>query len=191
MANEERKARQRKYNRKWRTANPEKHRASVLKWKLANPERQRELHRKWVRKNPERVKTFAKEWRTKNHERAKQQTREWKQRNPERAKEWKRLNPLKVKGSQLKHAYGITLEEYQAMLRSQHHKCAACDVDLTQMPTNQIHIDHCHTTGAIRGILCGSCNRALGLMRDNPVRLRKLADYVERFATLSLSSRTD
>jgi len=45
-----------------------------------------------------------------------------------------------------------------------------------------LSVDHCHATGRIRGLLCAKCNQAIGLMKDNPIFLRRAADYVERHA---------
>jgi formate dehydrogenase maturation protein FdhE len=55
-----------------------------------------------------------------------------------------------------------------------------CDVCGTKPEdVRQIHIDHCHDSGAVRGVLCNGCNTALGLARSDPTILRALADYVE------------
>lgn len=47
--------------------------------------------------------------------------------------------------------------------------------------TERLVWDHCHTTGAQRGVLCGGCNIALGMVRDRPDILRALANYIEKF----------
>lgn len=47
--------------------------------------------------------------------------------------------------------------------------------------TDDLHIDHCHISGKIRGILCGACNRSLGLVKENAQTLRNLANYIEKF----------
>ena len=62
---------------------------------------------------------------------------------------------------------------------------AACDVcGSSNSPNrngkNRMHFDHCHKTGVFRGWICGSCNRIIGLAKDDPRRLRALADYLER-----------
>lgn len=69
--------------------------------------------------------------------------------------------------------YGITASEYEARVREQEGKCAICG-----RPETCLQVDHCHKTGKIRGLLCGSCNKALGLMRDLPERMRAGADYL-------------
>lgn len=87
----------------------------------------------------------------------------------------------------LRQSFGIGLVEYEAMLAAQNGTCAIC-----RRPERDTHlgnlrflsVDHCHGSGAIRGILCGGCNKALGLFGDDPELLRKAAAYLERYATL-------
>jgi hypothetical protein len=50
------------------------------------------------------------------------------------------------------------------------------------LSADAISIDHCHKTNKVRGILCRSCNLALGLMNDDLVKIRKLAKYITRFS---------
>jgi len=90
-------------------------------------------------------------------------------------------NPEKARYYRIKNKYKLNREQYDAMLVKQKHCCAACGTILDLSKTSNIHIDHCHQSGTIRGILCGSCNRCLGLMRDNADNLRKLARYLHRF----------
>lgn len=70
------------------------------------------------------------------------------------------------------------------MLGTQEHKCALCGSEGFAIGKNghseKLAVDHCHSTGKVRKLLCHNCNRALGLMKDNPVLLRFAADYVER-----------
>ncbi|MER7596264.1 endonuclease VII domain-containing protein [Streptomyces hydrogenans] len=76
--------------------------------------------------------------------------------------------------------YGITEEEYVVMLEAQGHACAICGSKEWPGKDNRPHVDHCHSTGRVRGILCGRCNVALGLMDDDAGRLRTAAEYLER-----------
>lgn len=68
--------------------------------------------------------------------------------------------------------YELTLKEYDALLEKQGGLCCACN------SKEELQIDHCHETGRVRGLLCGSCNGALGLARDNWQRLDGLAKYI-------------
>ena len=72
----------------------------------------------------------------------------------------------------------VTANEFNARLESQGGGCAICGGQ--SWAGQNLAIDHCHQTGLVRGLLCAGCNTALGLMRDNPSRLRSAADYLER-----------
>lgn len=75
--------------------------------------------------------------------------------------------------------YGITLDEFNAMLVSQGGRCAICRTD-TPGGKGQFNVDHCHGTGRVRGILCERCNRRLlAAAGDDPELLRRAADYLE------------
>lgn len=78
---------------------------------------------------------------------------------------------------QLEQTYGITHEEWKALLDSQGGTCAACRT--SEFGALGPVVDHDHTTSEIRGLLCNRCNVALGMALDDPQRLRALADYVE------------
>lgn len=73
--------------------------------------------------------------------------------------------------------YGITKEEYDNRLEKQNYSCFLCK---TKIGTKALAVDHCHTTGAVRDLLCSPCNQGLGLFRDNPQLLRDAADYIEK-----------
>lgn len=76
----------------------------------------------------------------------------------------------------LKRAYGITSEDWARMYNSQGGQCAGCKNRLGF--DRNTHVDHCHKTGRIRGLLCHGCNVALGRVEDSPETLRRLADYL-------------
>ena len=73
--------------------------------------------------------------------------------------------------------YGITEEDFQEMLKSQSYKCAICETD-TPGGKGGWHVDHCHITGKVRGLLCHCCNTGLGLFKDNENLLLKARDYL-------------
>lgn len=71
--------------------------------------------------------------------------------------------------------YKLTEAEYFAMLEAQNHKCAnpKCESGF-----DELDIDHCHKSGKVRGILCGHCNTALGLIKESIPALHGLIEYL-------------
>lgn len=78
-----------------------------------------------------------------------------------------------------KYLYGMTSDQYEALILRQDSRCAICRSDAWSGKGNRPHVDHDHETGIVRGLLCGKCNVAIGNMDDNPDRLRAAADYLE------------
>lgn len=78
--------------------------------------------------------------------------------------------------------YGIEPEDYRALWEKQGGACAICreSPDVEGAPTHHrvLQIDHDHGSGAIRGLLCNSCNRALGFLRDDPLLAESAAAYL-------------
>ena len=76
---------------------------------------------------------------------------------------------------ELRRRYGITIETWDAALIAQSGRCATC-----VRPLRMVHTDHNHETGEFRGLLCPSCNRAIGLLRDDPVVALAVSQYLDR-----------
>jgi hypothetical protein len=72
--------------------------------------------------------------------------------------------------------YGITLSDAEKMLEEQDYSCKICGDAFTE--SKNTHIDHCHATGIVRGLLCRGCNLGLGHFRDNPESLMRAASYL-------------
>jgi hypothetical protein len=103
--------------------------------------------------------------------------------NATRQKAWRDRNPAGVKNFDLKKHFGITIQDYEKMSKAQDNKCGICNREESfgrKGVTYRLAVDHCHKTGKIRGLLCNSCNKAIGSLRDDPEIIRKAADYVER-----------
>lgn len=74
--------------------------------------------------------------------------------------------------------YGITLEQYEEMLAAQNGGCAICGGQNDD--GRKLYVDHDHTTGAVRGLLCIRCNRAIGCFLDDPAHLTAAISYLQR-----------
>jgi hypothetical protein len=104
-----------------------------------------------------------------------------------RSEKWRLNNPEKGRNNQLKRWYGITLDEYNAILKKQDGKCAICGID-KPMGVGCFHVDHDHTTNTVRGILCQKCNMAIGLFFDDPNIIKKAYEYLQMRTAASLKS---
>lgn len=94
------------------------------------------------------------------------------------AKEWRKRNPAKAKNSDLKRSHGISYEEYLNLQQNQSYKCKICGIGDDQNNMSLV-VDHCHTSGKIRGLLCSNCNRGIGMLQDNVDVLQKAIDYLK------------
>jgi len=79
----------------------------------------------------------------------------------------------------LRMAYGLSREDYARMLAEQGGMCAICKATEPGGRSANFHIDHCHTTGKIRGLLCCRCNQGLGAFRDNVEILKAATEYLQ------------
>lgn len=105
-------------------------------------------------------------WRVKNRQKSNEQARAYRARNPDQ-----------VRSSNLKKVYGITLDQFKEMFRSQGNNCAICRRDSSN--GKNWHVDHCHETNKIRGILCHPCNLMIGHAGDNVATLLSAVEYLK------------
>jgi len=89
-------------------------------------------------------------------------------------KQLKERRKASNKKRKLQHKYGLTLDQYHDMLTSCEYKCEICTKELVKP-----YIDHNHTTGQVRGILCMNCNFALGHFFDSTDLMNKAIQYME------------
>lgn len=90
---------------------------------------------------------------------------------------WKNANPKRTRELQLLNKYGITLDIYHSILRSQGGRCAVCSTEQCVTGKN-FAVDHDHNTGNVRGLLCQRCNTGIGKFRDDPEILSNALAYV-------------
>ena len=113
------------------------------------------MRRNWILKNREKVRKYGTDWIKKNPERSKSQ--------------------------QLKTRHGITLEDYNKLLKQQNGCCALCGhFGPRGNRQKYFHVDHDHNTGQIRGLLCCECNWFLGVAKlEDPEQIEKLLKYLK------------
>jgi hypothetical protein len=75
--------------------------------------------------------------------------------------------------------YGVTKEFLLDLYEKQQGKCKICGVE--PKTTRGLHVDHCHSTGKVRGLLCHGCNTSIGGMKEDPEILLKAIEYLRSF----------
>jgi len=128
--------------------------------------------------NPAPYIARVKKWQQENSERLNAYRREYRQR-PERK--------LADRDGHLRRKYGIGVDDYEAMLTEQGGTCAICQEP--SLTSASLHVDHDHATGVVRGLLCVSCNNALGAFRESQSIFRRAADYLDRDDELAALAR--
>lgn len=98
-------------------------------------------------------------------------------------KEWQQSDTGKkvARKAHLSYKYKLTLEEYDELLKEQNYCCAICGTNIKECDTgsgNHLAVDHCHSTGKVRGLLCTPCNILLGKAKDNVTILQAAINYL-------------
>lgn len=117
-------------------------------------------------------KLWAKQYREANKEKASQYQKQYRATHD--ATEYKKEYYKTKKFSR----YNITKADFENLLIEQNHCCAICNVQFTE--TLRPYIDHCHTTGKVRGLLCFHCNTGLGHFKDTPHVVYRALEYLEK-----------
>lgn len=101
----------------------------------------------------------------------------------EKTRKWREQNPEKMKAHidsriwyRREKEYGLNKIDFFNMLNSQNSQCAICKSSIDE----RCHVDHCHTTGKVRGLLCGNCNAALGMFKDDVDILKNAILYLKK-----------
>lgn len=84
------------------------------------------------------------------------------------------------KDTRFKRDYNISHDDYLLMLEQQNYKCSCCGKDNKDAGVKGLVVDHNHTTGAIRELLCTQCNTALGLLKEDEFIIDSLLEYVRK-----------
>ncbi len=91
----------------------------------------------------------------------------------------KRKEPGYQKNADLKHTFGIDIFEYERIQRKQNFRCEICNIHQDELKRN-LAVDHCHSTGKIRGLLCTNCNTALGKLKESEEIAVNLLHYIKK-----------
>lgn len=93
-------------------------------------------------------------------------------------------NPSQRREEGLKQLYGISIDDLNSMYTQQEGCCAICKTPISlqsgKTKKGKAHVDHCHVTGKVRGLLCTKCNTVLGMSNDNPDILKEAILYLDR-----------
>lgn len=127
---------------------------------------------------------ISREWHSQNRGRYAAKQAEWQKRNREKCNEkaanYRIRHAEKIRlaaRSSIVSKFGLTLEVYDEMYRSQGGLCAICEKGF-----DVLCVDHCHESGAVRGLLCRACNVGIGNLGDSSERLLRASQYLEKFS---------
>ena len=173
-------ARKKEYNKK----NKEQRAAYAKKYYEKNKEYIKAKNKEYRKLNKEIIASKKKQHYGKRDKKARRNYNvEYYKKNKEKynssSSKWYCDNKETVIAANRKRKYGISPEEYAAMLEEQDNKCKICLVSFTNLSSRHIHTDHCHTTNKIRGLLCNFCNVGLGHFKDNTKLLTNAIVYLE------------
>ena len=117
------------------------------------------------------TKTRLKNYREENREKIRIRSKELRKQDIEKYKKYNLTRSLKKN-------FGLSLEEYTALVDKQSGCCAICRKHFSELRT-RLCVDHDHVTGQICGLLCDNCNKALGLFKESPVLLQSAVAYLQ------------
>ena len=162
------------------------------RYRERNREKLNEKNREYRKNNKEKVKETCNNWDERNWDKKLERAKKYRDSNGDscrqRNREWYTQNKSRVRGRTLKRKYGITLDDFNRMLASQGGHCALCPSLPEDQKNGTLVVDHCHSTGKIRGLLCNPCNTAIGLFRESKETLKKAIDYLTVAETGTIST---
>lgn len=121
-------------------------------------------------------------WYERNREYAIERTRRWARENPERLAETRRKyheehreeRSQRNRASHLQRKYGLSPDDVEFLVVAQGGKCRICGA----AEGKKLHVDHHHDSGLVRGLLCGKCNKAIGLLNEDPQLFEAATSYL-------------
>ena len=126
-----------------------------------------------VSKDPEKAKATRRRWVEAHPEQVREQQNRWAREHPDKVKLKRRKSTLS--------AYGMSLEDYNAMFEAQEGCCAICGRHQSELDKILV-IDHNHDTGEVRRLLCSACNAGIGMFQEDVNLLLNAIEYLRQFA---------
>ena len=173
-------------SRRYYLKNKEKIKEKSKKYRLDNKIDRSEYNKAWYAKNNNAEYREKKKIRWEElkkdkvaYEKYLKTRKLYRERNSEYLRQYRKLYRLKKE-------YGLSPEDYSKMIAKTDGKCEICEVVLILDRTNKrvgenICVDHNHTNGKVRGILCVNCNLALGLVKEKKEVLNKMIKYIKKY----------
>jgi hypothetical protein len=142
---------------------------------LKDPVARKKYQREWATKHSRRLSAYYRSRYVANPDRWRKYLEDNRERvNATRRAAWKKYGRGEKERAR---KYGLTVEQLREVLAPG--RCAICG------RTDRLHVDHCHETGQVRGLLCDSCNAGLGRFRDDEARLIAAANYLRSHRALA------
>jgi hypothetical protein len=196
------------YRKEYRKKNKEQIAIKGKEYREKNKEKLSAYKKEYNKKNKEKISAYHKEYHKKNKEKisakskAYQQTEAYIKNRRIYIKQYREKNKEKIVAQVSAHyyknkkhkmavyrqrLYGITPEDYDTMLKEQNHKCKICSIKFNNNYNQESkidyvhsqHLDHCHTTNKVRGILCPLCNLGLGHFKNSSERITTAINYLK------------
>lgn len=121
----------------------------------------------WREQNPEKVRQYRIKYQEDNPLYASRQSKRWRERNPEARR-----------SDHLRRHYGIEVQDYDRLLKEQNGRCAICGTTESDSLKQFLCVDHIDSTCLIRGLLCSTCNSAIGLLHHSEELLQSAITYL-------------
>jgi len=141
-------------------------------WYQTNKKRLDKKNRQWQKDNPEKFAAMQKKYRETPNGRKAAKGRQERYRGSEKSNR-------RFRKQNLKHNYGLSLEDYDQMVENQNGVCAICGG--INKSGRRLVIDHDHKTGKIRGLLCNNCNIGIGNLQEDIDILSKSIIYLRKY----------
>lgn len=181
---EENKEELKAYHKKYSEEHKDERKARDKIWRESS--KGKEYNKIWREDHKNELVVSQKKYQEKHKEEIKSNHKKYQEEHKDYIKEIRKpyleKNKDLIKNTHIKREYGITIKEFKFMLGKQEGRCAICGQPETMKRSGKLvslAIDHGHTHGKVRGLLCANCNAGLGKFKDNVLLLNKASNYLE------------